>query len=98
MCESIQAIKLPLNNIVSLGMFKEYNISRYYKLLIDFIIETISFGGIVIPQEDTFSTSSTKFIPLYLGYQSITGGTKDPGMLYRRNVAMPHFIMSFVSD
>ena len=71
--------------------------SRYYKLLIDFIIEMISFGGIGIPKEDTFLTSSTKFIPLSLGYQGITSGTKDPEMLYRRNVAMPHF-MSFVSD
>ena len=88
MCESIQAIKFLLNNIVSLGRFKEYDISCYYKLIFHFIIETISIGGIGIPQEDTFSNSSTNFIPLCLGHQSITGGTKDPEMLYRRNVAM----------
>ena len=91
-------IKLSLSNIVSFGRFKEYDISCYYKLLIVFIKETISFGGMGIPQEDTFSTSSTKFISLYLRYQSIIGGTKDLEMLYQRNVAMPHSIRSFVSD
>ena len=70
MGESIQVIKLPLNNIVSLGSFKEYDISCYYKLLIDFIIEMISFGGIGIPQEDTFQLLAPSLFLCTLGIKA----------------------------
>lgn len=45
MFEYIETIKLPLNNIVNLGRLKKDHISRYYKLLIHFIIEMVCFGG-----------------------------------------------------
>ena len=51
-----------------------------------------------MPQEDTLMTPCTKFVSMYFWYQGIAGGTKDPEMLYQRNVAIPHFIRSLVSN
>ena len=98
MFESIQVIKLLLNNILSFGRFKKDYISRYNKLLINLIIEMLCFGGIWIPQEDMLTTPWTKFVSLFLWYQGITGERKDLEILYERNVAIPHFIRSLVSN
>jgi len=43
-------------------------------------------------------TPLAEFVSMYLWYQGITGGTKDLEMLYGRNVAIPHFIRSLVSN
>ena len=96
MSKSIQVIKLSLNNIFSLGRLKKYHIYRYYKHLINFIIETIQFRGIWVPQEDTFVNPCTEFVSLFLRYQGITSGTKNPEMSHQRNVAIPHFIGSLI--
>ena len=89
MSESIQVIKMLLNNIVSLRILNKYHISRYYKLLIDFIIEMVCFRSI-LSQEDTFVTPCIEFVSFFLGYQGITSGTKNPEMPHGRNLAIPH--------
>ena len=66
------------------------------KFIVYLIINMVCLGSAWIPQENISSTSSTKFVSLFLWYQGIAGGTKNPDMLHQRKVAIPHFMWSLV--
>ena len=76
----LQTIKLSINRLAIFISFKKNDISRNNKLLVYLIIQTVCLGVFFVPQENAFSSSSTKLVSLILWNQGITGGTKNSKM------------------
>src|SRR5713226_9451741 len=72
-----QMIKPSLNRLVIFISLKKNDISGNNKFLVYLIIQTVCLGVFFVPQENTFSSSSTKLVSLLLWNQGITGGTKN---------------------
>jgi hypothetical protein len=96
MSESFQMIKMSLNGFIFLVGFKKDHISINNKFLVCLILKTIPLGGILVPPEDTLLIPCINIDSFLLRYQGIVGGTKDPDIPHRRNVAIPHFIRSII--
>ena len=76
----LQTIKLSFNRLVIFISFKKNDISGNNKFLVYLIIQTVCLGVFLVPQENTFSASSTKLVSFLLWNQGITGGTKNSEM------------------
>jgi len=82
MIESIQMIKLFLNDVVTFGRLKKNRISRKNKLLVYLIRKMTCLGGILIPQEDALLTLFIRLASFFLRNHGIKGGTKNSILPY----------------